>query len=193
MIKLNLMMEVGESPKAKEIVLLLAAGALISASIIMPGLPLAVKPFLPKKEWWKKYNQRKLKQTIKRFQKAGLISTKVENGEVVLRLTDKGKEKVLKYKIDDLKIPKPKVWDRKWRLVIFDIPNSKKIAREIFRDKLKQLGFYRLQESVFIHPFECFDEIEFLRQNFDIKNDVEILQIAKLENEEFYRNKFGLE
>lgn len=185
-------MEIGEPPKAKEILLLLAAGVFVSASLIMPGLPRAAKLFLPERHPWRKYNQRKLKQIIKRFHKAELISTSEKDGEVILKLTDKGKEKVLKYKIDNLKIKKPKVWDRKWRLVIFDIPNSKKVARELFRGKLKQLGFYKLQESVFLFPFECFDEIEFLRQTFGVQNHVEILQVEKFESEEFYQSKFGL-
>ena len=179
-----------ETPTVREILILLGVGTFVAASVIMPGLPYVTKLFDMRLE---RFEKRRLKRTLKRLYEAELISTKEINGEVILTLTKKGKERILRYKIDELKLKEPKKWDQKWRLVIFDIPNSKKIAREIFRDKLKQLGFYRLQESVFIHPFECFDEIEFLRQNFDIKNDVEILQIAKLENEEFYRNKFGLE
>jgi len=107
-------------------------------------------------------------------------------------LTKKGEQKVLKYKIDELKITEPKRWDKKWRLVIFDIPNSKKPAREVFRELLKRLGFVQLQKSVFLQPFPCEDEIEFLRLNFGISKFVQTIIISKLENEEFYKQKFNL-
>jgi len=70
--------------------------------------------------------------------------------------------------IDALKIRRPQKWDRKWRIVIFDISELKKFYREAFRGKLKELGFYPLQKSVWVHPFECRDEIELLRKFFSL-------------------------
>ncbi len=79
--------------------------------------------------------------------------------------------------IDDLKIKKQKKWDRKWRLVIFDIVEFKKNHREAFRGKLKQLGFYPLQKSVWIYPFDCQPEIELLKDFFGL-SDKEIRVIV---------------
>lgn len=178
-----------EKSTVKDVLILIGAGAFIAASLIMPGLPLAAKLFDSR---FKKYNKRRLKHTLKRLYHSELISTKEINDEVILTLTKKGEQKVLKYKIDELKITEPKRWDKKWRLVIFDIPNSKKQAREVFRELLKRLGFVQLQKSVFLQPFPCEDEIEFLRLNFGISKFVQTLIISKLENEEFYKQKFNL-
>ena len=70
--------------------------------------------------------------------------------------------------IDALKINRPKKWDGKYRIIIFDIAQLKKFYREALRGKLKELGFYPLQKSVWIHPFDCRDEIEVLREFFGL-------------------------
>ena len=74
------------------------------------------------------------------------------------------------FQIDDLKIKKPKKWDRKWRVLIFDIAQLKKIYREALRGKLKVLGFYQLQKSVWVHPFDCKAEIKMLKDFFGLSD-----------------------
>lgn len=178
-----------ENPTVKKTLILIGAGAFVAASVIMPGLPYIAKLFDP---GFKRYDKRKVKRILKRLHHSELISTKEVDGEVVLTLTRKGEQKILKFKIDELEIKKPKKWDKKWRLVIFDIPNTKKKAREIFRETLKRLGFLKLQKSVFLYPYPCEDEIEFFRLNLGISKFVQLLQVAKFENEEFYKQKFNL-
>src|SRR3989338_8740607 len=55
---------------------------------------------------------------------------------------------------------KHKQWDKKWRVVIFDIPREFNRERDVLRGKLKEFGFYMLQESVFIFPYPCENELE---------------------------------
>ena len=83
-------------------------------------------------------------------------------------MSKKGTQKAGWLQIDKLKIKRPQRWDRKWRIVIFDIAELKKLYREAFRGKLKELGFRPLQKSVWIHPFNCRDEIELLRDFFGL-------------------------
>src|SRR3989344_5486577 len=52
----------------------------------------------------------------------GLVSF-IDNGdEAEIIITENGRKLVLKYNIDNMKIERPNVWDKKWRLVFFDIP-----------------------------------------------------------------------
>ena len=55
-------------------------------------------------------------------------------------------------------------------MIIFDIPEKKKSAREALRDKLKDLGFAKLQDSVWITPFPCENEINFIKLVFDLSD-----------------------
>ena len=88
--------------------------------------------------------------------------------------------KIKKFIFDKLFIKKPKSWDNKWRLIIFDIPEPKKQARFALVKKLKEMDFYQCQKSVWIHPFPCMEEIEFVKDVFNIKPFVKIFTIDEM-------------
>lgn len=151
----------------KAVLVGLGAGAVISTALLFPGIGLLYKEF--KKEQWERSRKRgRLNSTIKRLEKQKLISWREKDGELILTLTEGGKKKVVGYKIEEMRIQKPKKWDKHFRVVVFDIPESKREARNVFRNKLKDLGFYQLQKSVFVSPYECREEVDFLRQELDI-------------------------
>lgn len=145
----------------------LAAGAVVGVALAFPGVGVLYREF--KKEQWEKARRRgTLRSTIKRLEKQSIVSWKEINGETQLVLTEDGKKKTLQFQVDNLQIKKPEKWDGLWRLVIFDIPEDKRLARGIFRKKLKELEFTQLQRSVFASRYECKDEIDFLRHVLEI-------------------------
>lgn len=183
-------------PKVKDILILLGAGSFFAASLIMPGLPMVLKPFLDEKRKreaneWKKFNTWRLKQVLKRLRNQKLIEIVETNGEHIVKISDRGKKKILKFNIDDIELNQ-KSWDGKWRIVIYDIYTGKKQERELFRKTLKRLKFLRLQKSVYLTPFKCYDEIEYLRQVCNIGNEVLILTVSGIENESVYKEYFGI-
>ena len=116
-----------------------------------------------------------------------------QDGQLVkIKISGKGIERIKKFDLDGLKIEPMKKWDKKWRLVLFDIPDKKKTAREALRRKLKELGFYHLQKSVFVCPWECVDEILFLRKMFEIEPYVSIILAEAIDNEAVVYRKFNL-
>ncbi|OGN00197.1 MAG: CRISPR-associated endonuclease Cas2 [Candidatus Yanofskybacteria bacterium RIFCSPHIGHO2_01_FULL_39_8b] len=66
-------------------------------------------------------------------------------------------------------------WDNKWRVVIFDIPEELQRERVKFRRKLKSLGFYMLQKSVFIFPYPCEEEVARFASYFKVGDYINIL------------------
>lgn len=151
----------------KGVLIALGAGAIIGVALMFPGLGWLYKEF-KKKQWEETKRRGILRATIKRLEKQELVSWMEKDGELRLTLTDKGKKKILQYNIDDLKVNDKQKWDRLWRVVIFDIPENKKVGREAFRARLKQLGLQRLQRSVFVSRFECKDEVDFLSQALEV-------------------------
>ncbi|KKR85457.1 MAG: hypothetical protein UV45_C0016G0009 [Candidatus Azambacteria bacterium GW2011_GWB1_42_72] len=142
---------------------------------------------------WKKINERSLRESIKKLYQSKIIDYKENNnGTVELILTDAGKKKILLYDLEKLKIDKPPKWDNLWRLVIFDIPENKKQARMAMSSKLKELGFYPMQKSVFIHPYECKDEIDFVTELFNIVPYVRFLRVKDVDIELDLKNRFHL-
>lgn len=156
--------------------------------------PYFVQNLLKNFRRFRKYQSRKVSAAFYRLKKEGCIKIERKRKQFFVSLTKKGKEKAGWLQIDALKIKKPKKWDKKWRLVIFDISQLKKFFRELFRGKLKQLGFYQLQKSVWVHAFDCRDEIEVLKEFFGLKeHEVRLVIAEDIGNNQKLKDFFKLE
>lgn len=133
------------------------------------------------------------KKVIKRLDDQGDVAcTENPDGTTTVTITKQGFTRALRYEVDTMKLVRPKHWDKKWRVVIFDIPEKFKSTRDIFRLRLRQLGLYQLQESVYVSPFTCFDEVEFLRELYNVAFTVRYLLVEKLEDDGFLKKHFQL-
>jgi len=142
---------------------------------------------------WRKINERNLRIAIKNLYKSKMVDFREnQDGTVLTILTDKGKKRILKYDIDKIEIKKPMRWDKLWRLVIFDIPEDKNLGRKALAAKLKELGFYPMQKSVFIHPYECKDEIDFIIEIFELSPYVRFLRVKDIDIELDLKERFHL-
>ena len=144
---------------------LMIAGAVYIAA----SSPYFIRSVLRARKKWKKYSKKTITNAFYNLRSQNLIEIKDDGKQIYISLTEKGRKKAGYMQIDALDIKEPKVWDKKWRIVIFDISELKRVYREAFRGKLKELGFYQLQKSVWIHPFDCRAEIELLRDFFGLK------------------------
>ena len=177
-------------PVEKKILLLLEGGLVLSLTR-RPDVYFKVVKKIVKE--WKKINELSLRRSIKRLYKSKLVDYKeYGDGTVKLILTEKGKDKALIYNLDKIEIKKPARWDKLWRLVIFDIPEDKKRGRNALASKLRDLGFYRLQKSVFVHPYECKDEINFINEIFNLAPYVRFLRVKDIDVELDLKRRFHL-
>lgn len=133
-----------------------------------------------------------IKRTLKRLQEKKLVGMSKEGDKTVVRLTKSGRLKVLKYKLEELAIKPLKRWDHKFRLVIFDIPKEYKYRSSVFSRKLKELGFALLQKSVWVCPYPCEDEIDFLKEVYEIKPFVRLVTAEKIDLQQDLIRKFNL-
>ena len=138
----------------------------------------------------KNYKRKRIYDAFYNLRKSGRINMKNRSGQIYVSLTKKGKAMAGWMQIDDLKIAKPEKWDKKWRIVAFDIVEFKKLHREAFRGKLKELGFQPIQKSVWICPYDCKDEIDLLRDFFGLsETDLRLIVTDSLgEDKEFKKN-----
>jgi len=90
------------------------------------------------------------------------------------------------------KFQKPKKWDGQWRIVSFDIKEKRKFAREKLRATLTRIGFVRLQNSVWVFPYDCEDLIALIKLDCSVGKDVLYLIAARLGNDLWLRDHFGL-
>lgn len=109
----------------------------------------------------RQYKRHNYSHLIWRNLKVGYIEKIVKDGEVYLRLTGEGRERIVR-DFPLLEFQK-KRWDKKWRIVLFDIAELNRKKRDMLRAKLKELGFGMLQQSVYISPNNFTkDLVEFL-------------------------------
>jgi hypothetical protein len=85
-----------------------------------------------------------------------------------LIISKKGRERALRNMYNNLQIHKTDAWDGLWRVVAFDIPERKKDERDDFREELKRLDMLQVQKSLFVSPYPCEQELQFLISVFYI-------------------------
>ncbi len=91
-------------------------------------------------------------QALRRLREKGLIEL-IDEKEILVKLTDEGRAKALWEKVSQLSV----IWDGKWRIVAFDIPETHYLTRDLFRRRLKDFQFKQLQKSVWISKLNCTD------------------------------------
>jgi CRISPR-associated endonuclease Cas2 len=173
---------------AKDILSILAAAGLVVVALTLPN---ALSAFRFNHN---KYSKRQVYNSLRNLKAKKLVSigTGKEGDKTVVKLTKLGKEKVLKYKFDDLKIQKQTKWDKRWRIVIFDVPEDFKNNRTIFAKKLKDMGFKSLQKSVWVCPYPCEDEIDFITELYEISRYVRLVTAEQISFQEDLMEKFKL-
>lgn len=140
-----------------------------------------------------KYKNKRVYDAFYKLRRNGCLNIAQRNHQIYISLTERGKKLAGRFQIDDLKINKPKKWDGKWRLVIFDIAQLNLIKRNAFRGKLKELGFSPLQKSVWVCPYECVDEITLLRDFFGLtRKDIRLITAEDIEEDGFLKRIFKL-
>ncbi|PIS07615.1 hypothetical protein COT78_02865 [Candidatus Berkelbacteria bacterium CG10_big_fil_rev_8_21_14_0_10_43_13] len=121
---------------------------------------------------------------IYRLKQRGYIRKIVENKSDYIELTDLGKNRV---EINYLNELKPRIsdhWDKKWRIIIFDIPEKYRTIRDVIRSKLYELGFIQVQKSVFVYPFDCHHDIQLICKHYGGSTYIKYMIAEIIEGEE---------
>lgn len=117
-----------------------------------------------------------LLKTIKRLRNKGLVDF-ISEEKLVLKLTEKGRDQAMLAKI---KAFKEEDWDGKWRLVSFDIPETRRTVRDLLRNRLKEWGFTRMQNSVWKSKIDCVVQMRILIKELGIEKWVKVIESSEL-------------
>ncbi|MEK7118140.1 MAG: hypothetical protein AAB869_00870 [Patescibacteria group bacterium] len=142
---------------------------------------------------WKEINRRALNESIAALYRSKLVDTKSNSdGTFTLILSEVGKRRALSFNLEQMSIKQPARWDGKWRIVMFDIPQDVKKLRETLRMHLIEMGFRLFQKSVFVHPYPCSDEIEYLMEFYDTRRYVRFVTATEIDNALELKKHFNL-
>ncbi len=132
----------------------------------------------------------RIREAAYRLKKKKLIDFVREGQHIRLRITDKGRLRMQSLSLGPL--PKPKRWDGKWRLVIFDIPEKKRELRRRARGIVAGFGFIKLQHSVWAYPYDCEEAIALLKAHLHIGKDLLYIIADAIEYDAPLRKEFRL-
>lgn len=119
----------------------------------------------------------------------GLLS-KDKNGYLIL--TKAGRVELARKQLAQYKIEKPRKWDGRWRMIIFDIPERRRKTRDQIRHTLNNIGFFRLQDSIWVYPYNCEDLIALLKSDMQIGKDLLYVIADSLEGDSILISHFDL-
>ena len=142
----------------------------------------------------KRYSKKQIRSAVNSLKYQKLIEYICEkDGKTTVKITEKGETRLKAFAIDLIKIKKPKKWDGKWRLVMFDIPIRFTKGREALRYHLKDLNFFQFQKSAWVYPYPCEDEIIFIADFFGVGKYVEVLTVEDILRNEKLKKNFHLQ
>lgn len=158
---------------------------ILSVGLLAPNAIRLIKDFgLMPKERQKEYI---LSSGTKLVQK-GLLKFKDGHYE----LTKEGERILELWNINDYGLKKPKRWDGKWRMIIFDIPERKKKVRMKIPEIFTRAGLYRLQNSVWVYPYNCEDIMGLLKTELGIGKEMLYIIADEIENDKYLRAHYDL-
>ncbi len=167
--------------------ILLGVG-LLTTAIVAPNAVQLFKYFLPRNS----QDRWEVHRSFSRLEKRGFVKKSTKNGDDYYSLTDLGYNRAKRNQLDLMKISPQKKWDGTWRLIMFDVPEEKKMARRAVNLALKKLGCAQYQKSVFITPFPCTKEIDFVGECFDVRKYIRIVVAHDVEGVEQIKKTFKL-
>lgn len=173
----------------KALLVTLGGVGLMAWAVLAPNT-LQLLRFLPGEQY--RYNYR-ARSAAARLVARGLAVWVKKNGTAYLRITDAGRQVLLfeQAKIA-LQTKKRKRWDGRWRMVVFDIPERRRRVRNRLCAVMREVGFERLQDSVWVYPYDCEDFLALLKVELKMGKDVLYAIADMIENDGHLRKRFEL-
>lgn len=182
----NLEKRVKMTKNKKLFLSLIASVGFIAISLMSPAILKILKSFGVDKKW--KRNQKYyFWRSIKTLEKDGLVMICQHEEKEYYTLTGKGRKYISLYGIGQTR---KKRWDGKWRILIFDIPEKRREIRERVRNTLIDIGFLKLQNSVWAYPYDCEKIVTLIKADLRIGKELLYLIVEALEGDSLLKNKF---
>jgi len=141
----------------------------------------------------KKFSRYYAKDAFNRLMARGWVKFENENGNRYLKLTKEGyRQLVIHEARQEFENKKIKKWDKKWRVLIFDIKEIARRQRDQMRLSLRELGFKKLQNSVWVYPHDCENLVFLLKTYYGFGGNVLFMLVDRIENDKMLREHFEL-
>lgn len=166
-----------------------AVAGILAVTMIAPNIFQAIPRLLGDKY---KFGYR-ARTAAGRLAQKGRVRFVDKHGKKFIEITEKGRQA---YALERARFSAytniNKKWDRRWRIVIFDIPEEQRGKRERVRRLMREFGFLRLQDSVWVFPHDCEELITMMKAEMRIGKDILYIIADSIENDRWIRRRYNL-
>lgn len=167
-----------------------AVSGIVLVATFAPGLPGALAKLPGIKRAQLRYQYR---STLGRLAQKGHVIFEERDGKKYARITETGR-RALAFEQEKARLTtkKSRRWDKRWRVVVFDVAERRRPTRDRLRKLMQGVGFVRLQDSVWVFPYECEEFIALLKAELKLGSAVLYMVVDQIENDKYLRAHFGL-
>jgi CRISPR/Cas system-associated endoribonuclease Cas2 len=169
----------------------IAAAGILSVALLAPNALQVLKMF----------DKGKARRMDPKYLFSSALNKLLMNHLIVIEETKHGKRVTLteagRYELARMVARKPDTrkhqrWDKHWRMVIYDIREERKYVRMQLQELLRVFGFFKLQNSVWVYPYDSESLVILLKADFKIGHEVLYLVVEKIENDAQLKEHFKL-
>ncbi len=135
-----------------------------------------------KDAYWERCKDKKKRERFSKFisylKDRGYLNVKDLKNRKAIMITPKGAEKIFKIKIKMGEMKQRA--DKKWQMILFDIPETRRKDRERFRWQLKHLCYQQLQKSAWVCPYDVLKPTQQVIKNYKLDRFVRLLLIEEI-------------
>ena len=145
-----------------------AITGLLAFAAVAPNA-LRLLDYLPNEKYNLRYRAKSAAGRLVAKKYAGWVE---RDGKKYLRVTPAGRKA---FAFEQAKVAlknQKKKWDGRWRMIVFDVPERRRRVRNRLRAVMGEIGFVRLQDSVWVYPYDCEDFVALLKAELKIGKDV---------------------
>lgn len=110
-----------------------------------------------------------------------LAEIRRDNSAIILTLTPAGALRLQRALVEDVTVTEPAVWDKRWRMVTFDIPVDQSKQRVAFTKQLRRMGFVMLQRSLWVHAAPSFEQASEVARHYNLLRYCTMFEVVRLD------------
>ena len=121
-----------------------------------------------------------LNRSLKGLIDSGVVEHHFSGQNNYARLTDSGRKKITTLQLESETSLLPN-WDGKWRIILIDLPESRKNERDALRYLLKKAGFILLKNSAWVSPFPYEHLFMNIKKDLELTTEIMIITSSELD------------
>ena len=124
-----------------------------------------------------------IKRAIKKMLEDDMITEHTTAHSSFLSLNASGRQKLRNIKLSSQSHLISTTWDGYWRMVIVDIPDSRKKDQDAIRYILKKAQFVQIKSSIWISPYPLEHMMINMKKDMGLESEIIVLVTNKLDTE----------